>query len=412
MKAAEPTMSDAALLRAIAPSMFLPALVYEIGQGAVMPVIALTALADGAAPSTAAFVLSLLGIGQILGDIPASAVAARIGERRAMFVAASLAVPALLVCFAVHSAIVLGLALVVLGTSNATFYLARQSSISESVPVRLRARALSTLAGSHRIGLFIGPFAGALAISVGGIRSAYLVAVLAAAGAALLLYAVPEVRLSGAPAPRDRPTVPARTMLLQHRRLFFTLGLAVLAVGATRAARQTVLPLWAEHIGLSAERTSVVFGIAYAVEMVMFYPSGKVMDHFGRLSVALPAMLILGGSMLVLPLTHSEIPLALVAVVMGFGNGIGSGIMMTLGADAAPEEHRITFLSIWRLFSDSGNAAGPVLVSIVAGLTTLALGIVSAGAVGLLAAGALALWAPRYSPYATRAAMAELRRQA
>src|SRR5689334_18442576 len=103
MTAAPPQRTDAALLRAIAPSMFLPALVYEIGQGAIMPVIALTALADGATPGTAAFLLSLLGIGQILGDIPASAVAARIGERAAMLVASGIAMPVLLVCFAVHS---------------------------------------------------------------------------------------------------------------------------------------------------------------------------------------------------------------------------------------------------------------------------------------------------------------------
>jgi hypothetical protein len=49
-----------------------------------------------------------------------------------------------------------------------------------------------------------------------------------------------------------------------------------------------------------------------------------------------------------------------------------------------------------------------VVVSIVCGVATLALGIASAGVLGLLAAGALAVWAPRYSPYATRAAMARV----
>jgi MFS family permease len=404
--------SDGAMLRSIAPSVFLPALVYEIGNGAITPVIVLTALADGAAPSTAAFVLSLLGIGQILGDVPASALADRLGERRAMMLAAGVAILGSLVCFGAHNLIVLCAALIVIGTSNATFYLARQSYISEVVPVRLRARALSTLAGAHRVGLFIGPFAGALVISLSGIRDAYLVAVASAATAAVLLLVIPDVRLVENAVPSVRGTVSARRMLTQHRRLFATLGLAVLGVGATRAARQTVLPLWAEHIGLSAEKTSIVFGIAYAVEMVMFYPSGKVMDQFGRLWVALPAMLILGGSMIVLPLTHSEVPLAAVAIVMGVGNGIGSGIMMTLGADAAPAANRTRFLSIWRVFSDSGNAAGPVVVSLVSGVATLALGVASAGVLGLLSAAALAVWVPRYSPFGTRAAMARAREAA
>src|SRR5262249_24516472 len=49
-----------------------------------------------------------------------------------------------------------------------------------------------------------------------------------------------------------------------------------------------------------------------------------------------------------------------------FGNGVGAGIVMTLAADAAPIEGRIGFLSVWRTMSDTGGAAGPLLVSIVA----------------------------------------------
>lgn len=95
---------------------------------------------------------------------------------------------------------------------------------------------------------------------------------------------------------------------------------------------------------------------------------------------------------------------------MSFGNGIGSGIIMTLGADVAPADSRTRFLSIWRVMSDSGNAAGPVVVSVVATAWTLAAGIATIGSAGLLAAAALAVWAPRYSSYATRA-MVRARRQ-
>jgi len=387
----------------MAPSVFLPALVYEVGNGAVTPIIALTALDLGATTGEAALSLALLGIGQVLGDVPAGWLADELGDRRAMLAAAGIAVTALLTSALARSYAVFGLALLVLGACNATYYLARQAYVNDVIPPQLRARALSTLAGSHRIGLFIGPFVGAAAISLGSIRSAYLVGVVAAASSALLLVVVPDVVLDDDKAPSVRGTVSAMTMLGRHRRLFATLGLAVTAIGATRAARQTVLPLWAAHLGLNPERTSLVFGFAAAVEIVMFYPAGKMMDHWGRLAVALPAMSILGGAMLLVPVTGSMLTLSVVAMVMGFGNGMGSGIMMTIGADAAPRENRVKFLSIWRLHSDSGSALGPVVVSVVAGLTTLAVGIASAGVIGLLAVGGLWRWVPRYSPYATRA---------
>jgi MFS family permease len=392
-------------LWSLAPSSFLPALVYEIGNGAIAPVIALTAIDVGASPATAGFMLALLGIGQVIGDIPASALADRIGDRRAMIAAATAAVIALFGCRIAGSLAVLGAALVVIGMANSTFYLARQSYITEVVPIHLRARAISSLAGSHRIGLFIGPFVGALAISVGGLRAAFIVAMITAATAALALLLIPDLEKA-----TDRPAAvrsgfSARQMLVDHRRLYATLGLGVLAVGMVRAARQTVLPLWAHHLGLSAEQTSLIFGIASAVDMSLFYPSGKVMDHFGRLAVALPAMAILGGAMMVLPLTGGSLSLTVVAMVMSFGNGIGSGIMMTIGADVAPINGRIRFLSIWRVENDFGNAAGPVVVAAVATIWTLAAGIVVIGSVGWLAAAALLAWVPRYSPYATPKAM-------
>ena len=201
---------------------------------------------------------------------------------------------------------------------------------------------------------------------------------------------IPDVERRGdAPEPApESGAVGLVATVRAYRRLLLTLGVAVLAIGAVRAARQVVLPLWAVHIGLSPEVTSLVFGVAGAVDMALFYPSGKVMDRHGRLAVAVPSMLVLGAAMAVLPLTGGLVTLTVVAMVMSFGNGIGSGIVMTLGADVAPPDNRRRFLSMWRLMSDTGNALGPVVVSVVAGLWALAAGIVAVGGVGLLAAAA------------------------
>jgi MFS family permease len=395
------------------PSVFLPAMVFEIGNGAVAPVIAITALDLGASPGTAGFLVALLGIGQLVGDVPAAALAARLGDRRAMVLAGCVTMGAMAGCLLTPSLPVFGVCLFVIGMCTATFYLARQSYLTEVAPLDLRARALSMLGGAHRIGLFIGPFVGAAVISLVSLRAAYAVAIAAAGLAALLLLVIPDIEPAGSAAlsrvgqrAASGPAVDGFVATLRtYRRLLMTLGVAVLAIGAARAARQVVLPLWAVHIGLSPEVTSLVFGIASAVDMALFYPSGKVMDRHGRLAVAVPSMLILGGAMAVLPLTGGIVGLTLVAMVMSFGNGIGSGIVMTLGADVAPPDNRLRFLSMWRLMSDTGNALGPVVVSVIASVWALAAGIVAVGGVGLLAAGALAIWAPKYSPFATRAMM-------
>lgn len=173
-----------------------------------------------------------------------------------------------------------------------------------------------------------------------------------------------------------------------------TLGVAALLVGAARASREVAIPLWGEHIGLSPAATSIVFGVSGALEMLMFYPAGMTMDRFGRRWVVVPSMLILGSALLLMPLTAGAGTFAAIAMLMGFGNGLGSGIIMTIGADMSPEGGRAAFLGAWRLFADVGNGTGPVLVSVVTAVASLGVAIAAAGGIAYLAAILMARWIP------------------
>jgi MFS family permease len=392
--------SRAVSLRSVAPTVFLPALVFETGYGAIAPMIALSGRALGASTAMAGLVLALQGVGQILADVPAGALAARVGDRKAMLIAAAVAVVTLLGCATATTLWQLALCVTATGATNAVFTLARQSYLTEVMPTGLRARALSTLGGMSRVGAFAGPFIGAAVVHGRPVRDVYWLALVCTAVAALVVLVVPDVAEPGQV--RGGGAVPVRKVVARHRRVFLTLGVAVCLVGAVRATRQTVLPLWAEHLGENPSTTSVVFGIAGLVDTLTFYPSGKVMDRYGRLWIAVPSMIVLGLTQGLLPLTHALVPLTVVAMLMGLGNGIGSGILMTLGADVAPPATRAQFLGGWRLCADSGSAAGPLLVSAVAALGSLAAGIATMGGTGVVAALALLRWVPRYSPYATK----------
>jgi MFS family permease len=118
--------------------------------------------------------------------------------------------------------------------------------------------------------------------------------------------------------------------------------------------------------------------------MLLFHPAGGVMDRFGRRWVALPSVLILAAGLALLPLAHSFGTRTAVAVVLGIGNGIEAGLVMTLGADSAPPDARAQFLGGWRLTADLGNAAGPILIgaiTLVAPLGVAAV-VMGAGALG------------------------------
>lgn len=395
--------SSAFSLRQIALPAFAPSLLFGLGEGAILPVIALTVRDLGGSVALAALIVTLIGIGSLLTNIPASIITARYGERWAIVGAGVWGALAMLLCVAVPSLWTFALGIFMVGMSAAVFGLARQSYLTEVVPIAFRARALSTLGGVMRIGLFIGPFLAAAVIHRVGLAGAYGVGVGALLLSALIAVRIPDLphragmRANADPGTEVRPPT-IRSIAFDHRRLFLTVGIGILLVSAVRASRQVVIPLWADHIGLDAATASIIYGLAGGIDMLVFYPAGKVMDRKGRNWVAVPSMVVMGVALMLTPLTHSAAALLIASLVIGFGNGIGSGMVMTLGADYSPSPGRAHFLGVWRLLSDVGASSGPALLSALTATLSLAAGIVSTGLLGLTAAGLLWYWIPRIRP--------------
>ena len=385
--------------RSLALPAYGPTVLVAIGQGAILPLVALSARDLGASVTVAAFVVALIGIGHLLGDLPAGALAARVGEQRALIGACVLDAVALVGAFLAPSLLLLAVAVLVTGLAGSMFGLARQAYLTEAVPVRMRARALSTLGGTSRIGLFIGPFIGAALVSVWDIRAGYGFAAMMSASAAVLTAFLPDVtqRSRAAAAAQGQRHRSVLSVLAEHRRVLLTLGTGVMLIAAARSTRQSIVPLWADSQGLDAATTSIIYGVSAGVDMLLFYPGGAIMDRFGRVFVAVPSMVVLGTGFLLLPLTSTAVGIGAVACVMGLGNGISAGIVMTLGADASPAGQRTQFLGGWRICSDLGNASGPLLIGAISLVAPLAVATMAMGALTVASSGWLARWVPVYA---------------
>ncbi len=380
-------------LRSVAVSAFGPTVLAAVGHGAVLPVLALRARELGASVQTAAFVVGLLGVGALLSSLPAGSLVDRVGERTALMLAGVVDAAAMAASAVAGTVAALSVAVFVSGAAWTVFLLARQAYMIDAVPERMRARALSSLGGSHRIGLFVGPLIGAAVIARWGIGGPFVLACVAALGAAGLALTIPDVGAQHRAQRSERLSVLA--VLAAHRHVLLTLGTSVMVISATRGIRGTLLPLWADHVGLSAQDTSLIFGIAAAVDMALFYPAGWVMDRFGRVWIAVPCVAVMAIGFTLLPSATGFAAVTAVAVLIAVGNGIGSGIVMTLAADSAPVQGRAQFLGAWRLCGDVGNTAGPFLVSALAALATLGAACVLTGGISLAGAAWSGYWVAR-----------------
>lgn len=389
-------------LRSIAGPVYVPALLFAVGQGAVLPIIALAAREVGASVALAGMMVALRGIGTMVFDIPAGMLVGRLGERRGMSVGTGILILALVGAVLSTTPWMFACSIFFMGCGWSVWLLARLAYVSDIMPLHLRGRALSTLGGVNRIGNFAGPFIGAGAIALVGIEGAFFVHIAAGAvGWFVLLLAPAPV----AEKPPEHVRVRFRAVLAQHASVLYTAGFAVMCIGILRASRHAVVPLWAEHIGLDASAVGIIFGVASAMDMTLFYPAGTISDRFGRKFVAIPCAAILAVGFLLMPLTGSFITLLGVGLLIGFGNGLGAGIVMTLGADFSPPRGRAEFLGVWRTMGDIGTAGGPMIASGVTAVLSLAAAPVAIFVVGMTGAAIILFAVPE--PLKLRRAAAE-----
>ena len=84
MPVTDPDKLSGADWRRVGVSIYLPTALSFVGISAVTPLLALTAHDLGATTPEAAFVVSLISVGGLLGALPAGMVSARFGERKAL----------------------------------------------------------------------------------------------------------------------------------------------------------------------------------------------------------------------------------------------------------------------------------------------------------------------------------------
>ena len=408
--------TDGFSFRSIALPAILPTLLFSIGEGSILPIIPVVADNLGATLAIAGLIASMIMVGELIGDIPSGWVVSRIGERNAMIYASLLSIVGLAAAIVAPNPWVLGGAMLLVGLSTAVFALARHAFMTSFVPRAYRARALSTLGGTFRAGFFVGPFISAAVIHLtGDTQAVFWIFIVGCAGAAVLLLVLrdPAEKLA---ATRGEFTEGKELVAEEAHGLFRTiwnsravlsrLGLGAALVGALRASRQVILPLWAVSLGIADTQTAIIIGIAGAIDFALFYASGQIMDRFGRLWSAVPSMLGLAAGHLALAFTH-DVHNAIgwfiaAAMFMSVANGIGSGILMTLGADLADQRNPAPFLGAWRFTGDAGNAAAPLAISAITAAISLAVAAGAMGVLGLVGAGILLRYVPRFSPKVPR----------
>jgi MFS family permease len=249
------------------------------------------------------------------------------------------------------------------GIGTALWSLSRHAFIAEAVDPRQRGRAISVFGGINRIGMFGGPALGGVIASVFSLTTAFFVAgALGAAAFVISLIYIKDTRVVVHTARHLRWGL-VRKMMRTNWRDVSAASVAQIFAQLIRSGRQTIIPFYGLAVlGLSEAEVGFIQSASSVTDMFLFIPVGYMMDRYGRKVAAVPSFVVMAIGMVLIPFTGSYLTLMAASILIGIGNGLGSGTMMTLGADFAPPGATGEFLGLWRLIGDSGRAGGPISV--------------------------------------------------
>lgn len=370
-------------------AVYLPTALLALAQGLLLATLPLYAADLGVGYMTISIITSAAAMGTLVTDVPAGAVLHRIGLRRSMLIGCALVMLGTLSLTLDLTPELIVAVRILAGIGTAMWGLSRHAFIAQAIPIARRGRAIALFGGINRVGMFGGPAVGGIIATAFGMHAAFLVAGLMSAGAWSAAMAF---------VPRDDPAdlpkrgssgarwVIVKQTLRANSGDLSAAGVAMLFAQMIRQGRQLLIPLIGAHqVGLNAAEVGMVMSVSAVVDVSMFFPAGVIMDRYGRKWASVPCFAIMAIGIGAVPFTDSFATLMAAGVVIGLGNGLGSGSMMTLGADLAPEGATGEFLGIWRLIGDIGMVIGPLLVGAIAGALSL-----DGSAIALMVAGFVA----------------------
>ena len=142
----------------------------------------------------------------------------------------------------------------------------------------------------------------------------------------------------------------------------------------------------ADVLGLGVDQIGYIVSISVAIDFSLFVVAGWLMDRYGRKFAIVPCFGIQAIGMALVPFAGGFAGLLFAAALIGIGNGLGAGSMMTLGSDLSPDRSRGEFLGVWRLIGDLGHTGAPLVVGVVADILVLSSAIWFIAGTGLAAA--------------------------
>jgi len=356
--------------------IYIPSVIAAVARGMLSIALPLYLIASGLEPAYVGLGAAAVAIGNLAMDLPGGYLLRILGEARLMKFSLAVVASSSLGIALLPSPTVVAIFAAVFGAGRSMWLLSRRYVITYYVPYGYRGRASSFIGMSERIGTFVGPAIVAAVVPY-GYQAVFLLCSALALTAIIPNMISYRVRLGrahgGLEAPWNSSARAAEEAPEPSPFVIATASAANIAIQGVRSSRNILLAIIGKSISLSDSSVSLAASISGLLDVLSAYPAGLLMDRRGRSVTVAISFSIMALGFAVLATSSTEHIFYISSLVIGLGNGFGSGALITLGADigARMEGRRgALFLALWQFIGDLGSATFPILM----GLLSSALG--------------------------------------
>jgi MFS family permease len=366
--------------------------VNQLGFGGIVPVLALYARSFSVSQSAIGVAIAVYGLARFLVAMPAGRLADGLGRRPVLALGGLVTAGGNLLCVYATTFAALVAGRFVAGAGAALVLISGQIVLADITTPARRGRTMATYQGVFLFAVSIGPLPGGLLAEHYGLRAPFLAyAVAGALAAALAWVFIPETRSErglGVSEAAPESFVAQVRILTGHRGFMLVSLVSFMNAVARTGGLFNVIPVLAhDRLGLNADRIGLGLALASLVGLVVIYPSGVLVDRYGRKSVIVPATFMAGISLVLFLLAPSYAWFLAGCVAWSLASGVGGAAPAAYAADVAPPGMNAAAMSGFRMLADLGYVVGPIALGLATDLVgaDLTLG----GSAVLLAATAL-----------------------
>jgi DHA1 family multidrug resistance protein-like MFS transporter len=382
--------------------------VNQLGFGAIIPTMPLYAESFGVSFSAIGVSVAIYGLARFLVAIPTGRLADQLGRRPTLALGGLVSTVGNIWCAGATGYYEFLAARFVAG-AGATLVLTTGIVIIADISTpAVRGRMMAVYQGAFLFAVGIGPFPGGVLAEHYGLAAPFLAyAVAGVVVGTIAWFAVAESRDFGANSADGSANVVLPPCLTQMRLLTAQIGfLLVCAIAFMNAvvrtgAMFTIVPvLGRDQLALSASQVGFGMAIGSVLGLMVAYPSGVLVDRYGRKMIIVPATMLTGVSLLIFCFAANYGWFVLGSVVWGVASAVAGAAPSAYAADTAPPGMNASAMSTYRMLADAGYVVGPIVLGLTVDWYGASIALIVAAALKFSMSALFARYAPE--TYAAR----------